>query len=162
MMGLTWCYDTLRSRLRGRARAAAVATLGALVAIGLGGPAVFMVHHHPHHDVYASGLARFLGGAQVNGARDYWGISYRRALEHILERDDGDLIPVAVLNAPGKRNLEILLPSQRRRLVLAPPERARYFVTNFRFNRKAPRDGEEVYALAVAGEKFMAVYRLRE
>jgi len=92
----------------------------------------FMVSNHPNQNVYFN----FIAGKQTtkNFDADYWGLSYRQALEYILEVDERDSIPVFTVNYPGKANALILKPEQRRRLVYKDlPGEADYWLSNYRF-----------------------------
>lgn len=64
---------------------------------------------------------------------DYWGVSYKQALEYILKNDNSSIIPISVDNFPGQLNLEILPKDQRYRFKLTNIESSKYFISNYRF-----------------------------
>ena len=75
-----------------------------------------IVSDHPLQYVYFNLPARLmLAPVTQNFDGDFWGISYRKGLECILEKDTSTLIHVRVENDPGIFNLEILPPEQRNR-----------------------------------------------
>lgn len=63
---------------------------------------------------------------------DYWGISYKKGLEYILQADPSDTIRVAFENYPGKSNIQILPEKDRNRLLVTEKADADYFLTNYR------------------------------
>jgi len=101
------------------------------VTMTLGSVSVFMIKYHPNQNVYFN----FIAGKETtkNFEADYWGLSYRQALEHILEHDSRDTIPVFAINYPGRANALILKPEQRKRLQYVEPEEADYWLSNYRF-----------------------------
>ncbi|MBI5118171.1 glycosyltransferase family 39 protein [Candidatus Poribacteria bacterium] len=141
-----------------------------VLGIGLIGSIWFMIRYHPHQYAYANILAgRNKDAAKYENALDYWGLSYRQALEHILETDRSGVVRVAVANPPGKNNAYILPYDEFRRLIFVDdPNEANYLLTNYRSNyrfpwREYPR-GEffkhKYYSIEVGGVEMMGVYKL--
>ena len=92
---------------------------------------------------------------------DFWGLSYRKALEYILENDQDSTIKVFVANSPGISNAYILPKSQRDRLVFVQhPQEAKYFLSNYRWHKHEYSLANEFYSVKVGGAKIMAVYKL--
>jgi hypothetical protein len=117
---------------------------------------------------------------------DYWGASYRQALEYIVTHDASPRITIVAANSPGWNNAMILPTAQRKRLrfvdvpamtdvasttrpVWVDPRgiahgrrdfvAVNYFITNFRNNYGVKYAYEECYSIWVDGLKIMAVYR---
>src|SRR5207237_352133 len=69
-------------------------------------PAVaFMVENHPYEPMYFNRLAGWdMAEIKQRFALDYWGLSYRPALEYIVRSDSSPIIRVAVANYPGVAN----------------------------------------------------------
>jgi hypothetical protein len=96
----------------------------------------FMVKSHPFQHIYFNELVphkpEFL---RYNYEMDYWGLSYRQALEYVLEHDKRPTIKVG---APHNlclvvNNILILPKEQRQRLSIAyDVNDAEYIFTNFR------------------------------
>jgi hypothetical protein len=161
VVGVGWLWQVIGMRFKGSTGRMLKAGLIVLIALNLGFTAVFMVRHHPHQNVYFSALAGGIRGAEGRFDLDYWGLSYRQALEHVLENDPRDRIVVYAPHPPGWYNADIVQPEARKRLVFASkPNRAQYYLTNFRWERSSPR-GEEVFSIKIDGVPIMAVYRLR-
>lgn len=67
---------------------------------------------------------------------DYWGVSNKQSLKHILNVDLSASIDFAEKSHPGIINLQILLPKEKSRINILSKEEATYFMTNFRFHPK--------------------------
>lgn len=93
-----------------------------------------MAAGHPLEHVYFNALVPDSRPEEVRERfeMDYWGTSYKQALEHILATDPAPVIRVAVANTPGLHNAMLLTRAQRERLRFVPVEEADYFVTNHR------------------------------
>lgn len=91
---------------------------------------------------------------------DYWGVSYKQALEHLLEVDPSDKILVSAANYPGKSNLAILSKAQRKRIQFVPIEEATYFMTNYRTH---PEDYSypSFYKIKVNGSTIHEIFKLK-
>ena len=136
------------------------------VAWTLGSTSFFMIKYHPHQNVYFN----FITGKETtkNFEADYWGLSYRQALEFLLEYDDRDTIPVVSTNFPGEFNAMILKPEDRQRLHYVEYTKADYWLTNYRFptehqryfNKESPYDNV-VWERKVNGSPIIGIYRLK-
>jgi len=120
---------------------------------------VLMIAHHPFQNVYFNGLAG--GDLRANWELDYWGLSYRQALEYILRHDRAERILVYVANYPGELNQYILKPEDRKRLVYSSePEGAAYVLSNYRWHREDYPYPNEFYSITVGRTKIMSVFKL--
>ena len=128
---------------------------------GLLDTAFFMARNHPYQNIYFNRLAGKNAGEIVSRFElDYWGLSYRRALEYILKTDKDDILQVcSSARLPMENNKMILLPDERKRLVYVPVEKARYLLTdNTAYRLKYPC--KEYYMIKVEGIRIMSVYKL--
>jgi len=121
----------------------------------------FMFKNHPHENTYSNILAgRNKRYVKIEGAIDYWGLSYRKVLEYILANNNG-ILKVYATNTPGKINAKILLPKDRERLKFVKnEENAKYIITNYRLY-EVPDHYEEYYTVKVNGEKIAGAYELK-
>jgi hypothetical protein len=123
----------------------------------------FMTTYHPYQNVYFNMLAG--RDLRANWELDYWGLSYRKALEYILERDGDNKIKILVGNDPGRLNADILTPRQKKRLVyVSDPKEAKYILSEFRSLGSHSQDypyTNEFYSIHVGRAKIMVVYKLR-
>jgi hypothetical protein len=160
MLGLSWLWEFAErgSTFLGGHRLVKVGA-ATLCLAGVASPISFMVRHHPFENVYFN----YLAGSRVEKdfERDYWGLSYRQALEHILETDKDSLVKVAVANFPGELNSQII-GNEARRLKYVPLEEADYFVTNYRPKNSPISDTSEewkkIFSIDIEGFSIVGVY----
>jgi hypothetical protein len=153
-------FGFLKRRLGHRVYAGVGTLCGLLVAADLGLVAGFMIENHPHQNVYFNSLVGGVRGAQGEYEMDYWGLSYRKGLEYILESDRASRIAVNYATLPGRYNAGILPAAERRRIVFVrETHQARYYITNFRWERGQPPGGE-IYSVRVDGVPLMSVFRI--
>jgi hypothetical protein len=144
-----------------------------LVALGFSVLATgrWIVKNHPHQQVYFNVLA----GTDV-GERfelDYWGLSYRQGLEHLLRLDSSPEIRVGVSNHAGRLNSEILRRDDRKRIRYVEEDEATYYLSNHRggghrgfeeehdrYYASEPPYTDPLWGLKVRGETIMGLYRL--
>ena len=92
---------------------------------------------------------------------DYWGLSYKKALEYILTTDRSPEIKVCAANEPGIFNSLVFPAKERNRLIFVDtPEKAKYFVSNYRWHPEEYPYKDEFYSIKVGNAKIMAVYKL--
>ena len=134
------------------------AALMLLLAADMGGTAYFMIRNHPHQNVYFNHFIGGIRGAHGRFELDYWGVSYRAALEYLVGHVGDEEIKVNVANRPGLLNWNILSQEDQKRVRLVGDSReADYFITNFRSRKAVPFDNQ-VYAVLVDGVPIAAVF----
>ena len=100
--------------------------------------------------------------AKINFEMDYWGLSYRQALEYILKVDNNPLIKFQSNDEGGRFNTFILPKNQAKRLrYVSNQERAKYFISNYRFHPGEYDMGNEFFSIKVNGARIMVVYKLQ-
>jgi hypothetical protein len=134
-----------------------------LVLVSLGVTTATMVKHHPYQNVYFNMFAgRNMAEIKMRYEMDYWGLSYRKALEYILAHDSSDTIALGVANYPGWLNGRILRPEERQRFRFVDHIRnATYFVSNYRGHPKEYPCRNEVFSVNIDGAKIVMVCKLR-
>ncbi|MEO8621266.1 MAG: hypothetical protein ABI625_09395 [bacterium] len=120
----------------------------------------FMVRNHPFEHVYFN---RFAGSDMKEVKQrfelDYWGLSYRKALEYIVHTDSASQIRIFAATYPGRVNVAMLLPQDRLRVVLVPTlNEADYFVTNYRFHPDDYQFPYEVFSVRVGNASIASVF----
>ena len=135
--------------------------LTGLIVIGLVEPVWFMVRQHPHENVYFNQLAGDPATLRYRFEMDYWGLSYKQAIDALLEIDTSDDIKINVENSPGRSYLRYMLtPEQAKRVKMVNnPESADYYITNYRLHPADYPYPEKVYSIAVRGSEIIAVYK---
>jgi hypothetical protein len=131
--------------------------IATLVVLSVTKTAFLMIRDHPYQNVYFNLLAG--SDKRHRFELDYWGLSYKEALEYILENDKRSVIEVQVANSPGRHTKEILTKGERERLRFVKKQ-GDYLITNHRWH---PNDypEQEWFSIKVAGEKINTVYKLR-
>jgi len=127
--------------------------------------ASFMIINFPFNNVYFN---PFLSKKEPEFIRksfemDYWGTSYKQALEYILTTDSSSRISVCVANPPGRDNLRMLKDEDRKRLKFTSFNNAKYFITNFRGH---PEDYEELqgyeyHSFKVSNNTINKIFKLK-
>lgn len=121
----------------------------------------FMIHNHPHQNVYFNFLAGNPEEIRNNYELDYWGLSYGKALKELLKKDKRSTIRIAVENYPGEINSFLIDASDRARLkYVSGVSEADYFLTNYRWH-KNDYDYSEFFSIKVDGIKIMGVYKIK-
>ncbi len=133
--------------------------LAGLTLLGVAHTAYLMVVMHPFQQVYFS----FLPPAYIekNFERDYWGLSYRNALEYILRTDNRPELKVAFNFTSGLKALDILKPAERQRIKFVQEPEADYFLSEYRWHPQPYSYPHEVYSIKANGLKIMAVFKLK-
>ncbi|MDD5195784.1 MAG: hypothetical protein PHQ96_08955 [Candidatus Omnitrophica bacterium] len=136
-----------------------VVTLASLARV-----AYFMVKYHPYQNVYFNRIA----GKTMNEIKrkfdfDFWGLSYRKALEYILQNDKDDVVKVFFPAAKGMPGQGILPAAYRKRLIYAKSEdEAKYLISNYRWHPKEYcKYGREFFSIKIGGAKIVVVYKLK-
>jgi hypothetical protein len=141
--------------------------LGAVTALSFAVTAIWMWRAHPLQNVYFNPLA----GRDVltRYEVDYWGLSLRPALEHLLAHDPSDTIRVMEGNyLELQMRFAVLRPDERRRLVeTLDASETHYAITNFPPHRHPEKnvaygpDYDLFHEVKVAGEVVMRVFKSR-
>lgn len=94
---------------------------------------------------------------------DYWGVSYRQALEYILANEKNERITLYADNYPAKANVNILDKKDRKRLVFVDRlEDADYFVGNYTWHKEEYLYGPEYFSVKLKGASIVAVHKIGE
>jgi hypothetical protein len=129
--------------------------------------AVFMITNHPHQNVYFNQLAGpDMQSVKQNYDMDYWGLSFRSALEYIARTDSSEHILVMASNRTGEWNALMLPPKDQNRITFVTDiHKAQYYVGNYFTDNGAhpqPYDyPNEVFSVTVGDAKIATVYHLR-
>jgi len=135
------------------------------ICAGLAPAAGFMIKNHPYGDLYFNGFAgKDMQDIKNKFELDYWGLSYRKALEYVLAADKRPVIRMLAENSPGQYNASILPANDRKRLKFVNDRNsADYFMSNYRWHKEEypidPRN--EVFSVKVGNAKIMVVYKLK-
>jgi len=125
--------------------------------------AAFMIKYHPYQNVYFNTLAgTSMKRIKANFDLDYWGLSYRKALEFILNGDDRKMIRIFSANSPGISNSFLIAEKDRKRLKYVKNiKEADYFVSNYRGHIEDYPYTNELFSIKIENAKIMSAFKLR-
>lgn len=118
----------------------------------------FMIRFHPHQHVYFNLAGRSYAADYFE--KDYWGLSYRNALEFLVKYDRSDRIKVRWKVDPCEWNLAWLNGYDRQRIHVTSYNDCDYYITNYRSHRPVDASDEKLYEIRVQGFSIMAVYKM--
>jgi len=162
IIGLKHLCDDVRKKTKGIKFILANIAIVFIIFLSLGNTACFMIKNHPYQNVYFNILAgKNMTIVKDRFELDYWGLSYRKALEHILERDKSEKIKIFVANQPGVDNANILPSGDRDRIIYVNnPEQAEYFISNYRWHKEEYPYKNEIFSIKIGEAKIIVVYKL--
>jgi hypothetical protein len=136
----------------------------AILITGLIEPIHFMIRHHPYQNLYFNRIAgKNMAVIKKRFELDYWGLSYRKALEYIVENDPSKIIKLCVANPAGIYNTYILPNENRNRLLYAPDlKSADYFIGNYRWHPDEYLSIAPFFSIKINKTNIIAVYKLKE
>ena len=111
-------------------RVARAGILG-LTALGLAGVGIAMAQLHPNQQVYFNFLVdrKTPEHLRTQYNMDYWRVTGRQALEHLLERHPGTNIYARAFGGSGGHNHRILHEADRQRIILNDAAGADYYIS---------------------------------
>ena len=163
LIGINGVYEFFKQRLSVKYKQFFCRLWTGVIVLSLLQVAFVMMRYHPYQNVYFNRLA----GSDLEEIKkrfelDYWGLSYRRALEYIVSHDFDPIIKLYVINSAGRTSAWLLKEEDRRRLrFVQRPQDAKYFISNYRGHNYEYNFPNEFYYLKVNGTKIMVVYKLQ-
>jgi hypothetical protein len=162
LTGLRSIFEFVNNRFRGFFLRAAKSLCVFAVFACLAGTAFVMAKCHPYQNAYFNVLTGDMKNAKDKFDLDYWGLSYKQALQYILDNDPDGSIKVASANPPGHVSFLAISPEDRKRLVyVEDPEDAKYFLTEYRWHKEDYPYEDEFYSIKVGNARIMTVFKLR-
>jgi hypothetical protein len=181
LTGIAACRSFLVRQDRGGIRFAGRVALASLILVSFLSTGIFMIQSHPHQNVYFNLLlGKNMEKAGENFDLDYWGLSYRTALEYILKNDQGESIRIfdAMLFGPMINNIKILPASERKRVCQVwTPGEAKYLITvyrqvweradseylrtNYRWGRQTYPYPNEFFSIRIGAAKIISVFKIK-
>jgi hypothetical protein len=135
-----------------------------LLIVSFAGTGLTMIKSHPFEDVYFNILLpkrdQYL---RKTFELDYWGTSYKQALEYIVATDKSPLLKIRVANVPGGFNSYLLKPEDRRRIhYYGTDEKADYFISNYRWHPQDylyPKE-KKIFSISIQNSEICSVWKL--
>lgn len=139
--------------------------LNGTVAISVVYTLFLMVYHHPNQQIYFN----WVPGTHITDRfeMDYYGASYKEALEQLAEQETKDTIRVYFANWPGRANYIYLEPKLKDRYrQVSEFDEADYFLSNYRYPhewgkwiRNDHPYNDPVLELKFRGNPYLGVYK---
>lgn len=127
-----------------------------LTVLNIATTARFIIRNHPNQYVYFNEITGGIKGAEGNFDLDYWGVSYRKGLEHIAGIDPRKEIKVFFAFGIGA-HADVLRDRDRRFVPVDRLEDAEYVLSNYRWQKRKP-PLPNIYYVRVDGVPIMGVY----
>lgn len=136
----------------------------AILILSFAGTGLTMIKSHPFEDVYFNILLQKKNQyLRKTFELDYWGTSYKQALETIVARDRSPVLYIRVSNLPGENNSLILKADDRKRIrYVISEDSAGYFITNYRWhpgNFRYP-DEKKIFSKTIQNSEICAAWKL--
>ncbi len=135
-----------------------------MLIVSFTGTGFTMIKSHPFEDVYFN----FLLSKKHQYLRktfelDYWGTSFKQALEYIVARDRSPVLKIKVANLPGEYNSYILKPEDRRRIqYVEADDQADYFITDYRWHPldyPYPKE-KKIFSITIQNSEICSAWKL--
>lgn len=150
------------TRKTGRSTRVLLVTL-LILAVGLAEPVDFMIQYSPCAYVYFNSLAGDPTTLWKRFELDYWGLSYKPAMDYILAHDPRNTIRIFAADTSGLQYYDTALaPQPKSRVVMVKSQNDPfdYFIGDFLTH---PYDyypsKYEYYSISLRGTKIIVVYR---
>ena len=142
----------------------ALAAAGLACTLSFASTTYHIVTTHPYENLYFNFLAGpNLAAVKQNYELDYWGLSFRSALEYIVKNNPSNHIDVMASNRAGEFAAEMLAQSDRDRIIfVATMDRAHYLITNYKYHPQGYDLPDEVFTIRIQGVKIVSVFKLRD
>ena len=138
----------------------------AITGLSLASVSYFIIANFPFHHVYFNQFVSLHGDDFIrkNYEMDYWGVSYNKALESVLEVDPSDTIRISSDNPIIIPNADMLLDEQKKRILFVDSvHKSDYLIVSYRWH---PQDYtadnlKEVKSIYVLGSKINTILRVK-
>jgi hypothetical protein len=117
---------------------------------------------HPYEQVYFNHFVnKYDNTRRKSFNMDYWGLSFREALEYIVNNDASEEIKICFSNAAGPQNIYYLsIENQTRIIVVDNPEKADYFISNYRYHPADYEYKNEVFTIERDKNKVLSIFKI--
>ncbi len=130
---------------------------------------IFIITNFPFHHVYFNQFVSLHKDEYIrkNFEQDYWGVSYNKALEYILENDTSNQIKISADNPTIMPNASMLFENQKNRILFVDSVyKSDYFVATYRWHPKdyyeEYKNIEEVNSFVVLNSKINIIFKVKK
>lgn len=128
---------------------------------------VYIISYFPFHHVYFNQFISLRGEDYIrkNYEMDYWGVSYNKALETLLELDSSEIVKISSDNPVIIANADMLTDEQHKRILFVDSiHKSDYFIVTYRWH---PKDYDtlgvkEVKSFYVLKNKINSIYKVKK
>ena len=127
----------------------------------------FIILNFPFYHVYFNQFVSWHKGEYIreNYEMDYWGVSYNKALEYVLEIDNSDTIRISADNPTIMPNADMLSNNQKQRILFVDSVyKSDYFVAGYRWHPKDYYDEykniKELKSFVVLNSKINTIFKV--
>jgi hypothetical protein len=128
---------------------------------------VYIITYFPFHHVYFNQFILLNGEDYIrkNYEMDYWGVSYNKALEALLEIDSSEVVKISSDNPVIIANADMLTDEQHKRILFVDSiHKSDYFIVTYRWH---PKDYDtlgvkEVKSFYVLKSKINSIYKVKK
>lgn len=129
-------------------------------------PLIFIILNFPNQHVYFNEIVPKKDEyIRHNFEMDFWGVSYKQALEYILQNDQSPKIKIAATDYAYLYNFYMLSPEESNRIEIVKDTitNADYFITNYRWHHQdySELNANEVYSIEICGSKINSVLKIQ-
>lgn len=174
LWALVYISRMMREKFSGKTYKISSLAVALLVTINVAGVDAFMIKNHPYQNMYFNRFIGGLGGARELFDLDYWGLTYRKAYDHLAEKDKNPYIFVFVDTFAGKMNYHTLSNEDRYRFTIKnvvdewfdkddefiEKWHPNYLMTTMRWQNKLYDKFPECWAIKVDGVKVLRILDL--
>jgi hypothetical protein len=121
---------------------------------------IWTLKNHPFQQVYFNSVSQIVFKPMLDHFElDYWGVSYKQALQHLLNNEKRQLL-ISIENFPGSLNAQTLNQNQRSFLSFTKSgaDSCDYYLTNYRGCDKHPK-GQVIKQFFVDDIPIMGIYK---
>jgi hypothetical protein len=135
---------------------------GLLLSINIVATMVFMSANHPFENVYFNRLAgKDMQTAKMRFDLDYWGLSYKQALENLLATDQRELIRVCAVDIDGHYHALIFPLNLHNRIrFVGFRDSPDYFISTYLRHPQEYTDLEPYFSISVGDARIIVVYKM--
>ncbi len=130
-----------------------------LTIVALSSVSYFIIMNFPFHHVYFNQFISLRGNDFIrkNYEMDYWGLSFNKALEAVLEMDPADTLKISSDNPVIIANADMLSDNQKKRILFVDSvHKSDYYIVGYRWHPKDYKADnlKEVKSFVVLGSKI--------
>ncbi len=161
--GITNSYTWISLKLKGYLYKVATILFVVILSGGFSQILYFMIKYHPYQNIYFNRMAgKNMISIKQNFELDYWGLSFKKAFEYIINNDSDQIIDLHFNNYCGNTTFFNILPQEQRNRLryVEKLDDAKYFLSNFRWHREEYSFDKKFYSIHIGGADIMVVYQL--